>query len=252
MIEEAFGHRISQETLKEVLPDYQSLNQQLLDFNGTNIRNANFILNIILNDQEKLCLEKAFFGDTGWYHKINYNGMLDLKLAAMSLGITNEVFTFDKDKENRILNFVEKKSIDDQLLMIQCYIKQKVVTYKTLRNYLQNVQKTDKMAITLYRGINIPYENQKYLFTGLESWTTDINIAYKFARNEGFVLQRDYPISQIFAGKRSTFKNLPNRSCQYSGFYVRREKEMIVENFENEWDLNIEKDIKLAIEKEIC
>lgn len=121
-----------------------------------------------------------------------------------------------------------------------------------MRNYLQNVQKTDKMAITLYRGINIPYENQKYLFAGLESWTTDIEIAYKFARNEGFVLQRDYPINQIFAGKRSTFKNLLNRSCQYSGFYVRREKEMIVENFENEWDLNIEKDIKLAIEKEIC
>lgn len=73
MIEEAFGHRISQETLKEVLPDYQSLNQQLLNFGGTNIRNANFILNRILNDQE-----------------------------------------------TRILNFVEKKSRDDQLLMIRC------------------------------------------------------------------------------------------------------------------------------------
>jgi hypothetical protein len=250
MIEEAFGYRLSQDILREVLPNYQDLNQKLISFAGTNCKRSNHFLNQIMNEKEKICLEKAFFGNNGWYKRINGNGMISLKLAAMSLGVTNNIFTFNKETETRILDYISAKNIDDQLLMMRCYIKQKAVTYAAMRNYLQK-QESTKMTVTLYRGINVPYKNQKYLFTGLESWTTDIAIAYKFARNEGFVLKKEYPIDQILAGRRSTFKNQSNHLYLHNGFFVRREKEMIVENFEKEWDCSSETDVRLAIEKEV-
>lgn len=69
--------------------------------------------------------------------------------------------------------------------------------------------------------------------------------------NEGYVIGREYPISQIFAGMRSTFKNSPGRLCRYNGFYVRREREMIVENFDNVLDCIDGKGILLAVDKNI-
>jgi len=251
MIEEAFGYRISQETLEEVLGDYYKINKRLADYKGTNIRLANAILNDIMNEEEKLGLEQAFFGNNGWYRVINGIGMIKIKLAAISLEATNNVFTFNKEAEEKILNVIKSESIAEQMLMMRCYIKQKAVTYATLRNYLLNIRKTDKMAITLYRGINVPYKNQKYMFSGMESWTTNIDVAYRFARNGGFVLEREYPINQIFAGKRSTFKSQENHSYRHRGFYIRRESEMIVENFETILDCSGGKGVRLAVDKEI-
>lgn len=251
MIEEAFGYKIPREALGEILPDYHKIDEKLIDYRGTNIRSANLLLADIMSEREKECLEKAFFGDNGWYHTINGDGMIKIKLAAMSLGITNTVFTFNKDAERKILDQISQESIEEQILMMRCYIKQKAVTYVTMCNYLRNIKKKNQMSIMLYRGINIPYQHQKYLFSGMESWTTDINTAFRFARNEGYVIEREYPISQIFAGMRSTFKNSPGRLCRYNGFYVRREREMIVENFDNVLDCIDGKGILLAVDKNI-
>lgn len=252
MIEEAFDYRISQETLREILPDYLKIDEKLVGYIGTNNRLANVLLADIMDEREKICLEKAFFGDNGWYQRINGAGMIKIKLAAMSLGITNNVFSFNKDTERKILDQIKQESIDDQILMMRCYIKQKAVTYVTMHNYLKNVKKKNQMTITLYRGINIPYQNQQYLFSGMESWTTNINIAFRFARDGGYVLEREYPISQIFAGKRSTFKNSSNSLYRHNGFYVRRECEMIVENYDNVLDCSDGKGIRLAVNKDIC
>lgn len=251
MIEEAFGHRVSRETFEEILPDYNDIDNQLTKYKGTNNRLANILLNSIMNNEEKRRLEKAFFGDNGWYRKINGAGMIDLKLAAMSLEATNNIFTFDKDLEERILDTINLKSKEEQLLMMSCYIKQKAVTYATLYNYLHNVRKTDKMSITLYRGINTPFKKEKYMFSGMESWTTNLNIAYRFARSGGFVLEKEYPIDQIFAGKRSTFKNQANCGYEHRGLYIRRESEMIVENYETIFDCSEGKGVRFAVDKEI-
>lgn len=89
------------------------------------------------------------------------------------------------------------------------------------------------------------------MFSGLESWTTNINIAYRFARNDGFILEREYPIDQIFAGKRSTFKSQSNHIYRHRGFYIRRESEMIVENFETIFECSEGNGIRLVINKEI-
>lgn len=251
MIEEAFGQRVSRETFEEVLPDYCKIDKHLANYKGTNNKSANDFLNSIMNEEEKCGLEKAFFGDNGWYKMINGTGMIKLKLAAMSLGVTNNIFTFKKDLEEDILDLIQSESKDEQILMLRCYIKQKTVSYATMYNYLHNVRKTDKMAIKLYRGINVPYKNEKYMFSGLESWTTNINIAYRFARNDGFILEREYPIDQIFAGKRSTFKSQSNHIYRHRGFYIRRESEMIVENFETIFECSEGNGIRLVINKEI-
>ena len=253
MIDEAFGNRVSQETLEELLPDYREIDKKLIAYKGTNNRTANAILTEIMSIEERQCLEEAFFGNTGWYRTINGDGMIKLKLAAMSLEITNNIFTFKKEVEDKILDWIDKGCMckEEQLLMMRCYVKQKIITYMTLLNYLKNIRQTDKMTIKLYRGINTPYQNQNYKFSGMESWSTNINIAYRFARDEGFVVEKEYPINQTFTFKRSTFKNLTNRLYKHSGFYVRRESEMIVENFEKELDCRNGKGIRLAISKEI-
>ncbi len=251
MIEEAFGYRIPKGTFEEVLPDYHILDEKLASYKGTNNRLANSLLNDIMDGEEKWRLEEAFFGNNGWYQSINGIGMIKLKLADMSLEATNNIFTFNKELEEKILGLIKKESKTEQILMIRCYIKQKVVTYATMYNYLKYVKKTDKMAITLYRGINTPYENGKYMFSGMESWTTNINIAYRFARDDGFVLEKEYPIDQIFAGKRSTFKNQSSNIYRHRGFYIRRESEMIVENFKTVLDCSGGKGIKLAINNQL-
>lgn len=251
MIEEAFGYRISRGTFEEILPDYDKLDKQLASYNGTNNKAANNLLNDIMDKEEKWRLEEAFFGNNGWYQSINGIGMIKLKLAAMSLEATNNIFTFNKDLEEKILVLIKQESKEEQILMMRCYIKQKVVTYATMYNYLKNVKKTDKMVITLYRGINTPYKNGKYMFSGMESWTTNINIAYRFARDDGFVLEKEYPIDQIFAGKRSTFKNQSDNIYRHRGFYIRRESEMIVENFKTILDCSEGKGVKLAINNQI-
>lgn len=51
----------------------------------------------------------------------------------------------------------------------------------------------------------------------------------------GYVISKTYPISSIFAGFSSTFKNKPNNIYRHNGFYVRREHEMIVENIEQKY-----------------
>lgn len=251
MIEEAFGCRVSQETFEEILPDYCMLDDQLSNYKGTNNKAANKLLNDIMDEEEKHRLEEALFGNNGWYRMRTGIGMIKLKLAAMSLQTTNKVFTFDKDLEEKILNVIQSESKEEQIFMMRCYIKQKSVTYATMHNYLKNIRKTDKMAIRLYRGINLPYKNGKYMFSGMESWTTNIKIAYRFAGNEGFVLEKEYPIDQIFTCQRSTFKNQASNLYRHRGFYIRREREMIVENFETIFDCSEGKGIRLAINEGI-
>lgn len=202
-----------------------------------------------MKEDEKFCLEKLFFGNDGWYRKINSDGMLRLKLAAMSLGKTNTTFTFDAEKEKQIISEIGKYSKEEQLLVMQCYMKQKAVTYVTMLNYLKDIRKTDKMCIELYRGINTKYEGDKYLFSGLESWSTNIDSAMKFTAGNGYVIKREYPISKLFTGVRSTYKNKSNNIYKNNGFYVRREHEIIVENDEIEYDCNGH--IILSVDSEI-
>lgn len=248
MIEELFVN-IEKEELRDLWPSYKIDEQKIDKFVNTNIRHANIALNSILDVEEKECLERLFFDDTGWYKRIDGDGMTRLKLAAMSLGLTNNIFTFDQAKEREMLKLVGSYSKDEQLLVMRCYMKQKAVTYLTLKKYLKNIKKTDSMSIELYRGIRGVYDGQKYSHSGLECWTTNIDIAARFTSGGGFVIKKSYPITQIFTGNRSTFKNKQHNIYRNNGFYVRREHEMIVENIVEEYDCV--SNVYVCIDKEI-
>ena len=235
MIEQLFPN-IDKIQLLEIWPNYIEDENKIYKLTKTNIRHANIALNSILTTEEKGYLEKAFFDRTGWYKKINGDGMARLKLAAMSLGLTNTVFAYDKMKEKEILALIAQYTINDQLMAMRCYAKQKAVTYVTLKNYLKDIKMADSMFIELYRGIKGEYKGEKYLHNGLECWTTSLDIAERFTGGDGYVIKKRYSIEQIFAGNRSTFKNRPYNMYRHNGYYVRREHEMIVENISIQYE----------------
>lgn len=218
--------------LYKLWPSYDEDIAIIKEKTKTNIKNANLVLDTVLNISEKNQLEKLFFDKRGWYKEINNEGMIKLKLAAMSLQLTSNVFTFDSLSEKDFLSYVKSISYEEQVLNMQCYLKQKAVTYYTLQKYLTQEGKKDDNKILLYRGIRYSGELKEYYFTGLESWTTNPDIAERFAKNGGYVIFKEYPINRIFSGNRSTFKNKQNNLYMHNGFFVRREHEMIVENSE--------------------
>lgn len=251
MIEEAFEGTIDTGFVNEIWPEYKSKKDILMRNIGTNIKQANRTLNLIMTQEEKECLEGMLFGPEGWYRRINGEGMIRLKLASMSLGLTNNIFTFDPIVEEAIKNKILQYSEEEQILAIKCYMKQKLVSYLTLKNYLKKVRNTESQEITLFRGINTEYHGDKYLFSGMESWTTNLNIAYRFARDGGYVIEKKYRISQIFAGRKSTFKNEPYNLYRHNGFYIRREHEMLVENHDTVYDCSGGKHIRLSMNHDI-
>lgn len=249
MIKQLFPN-LDQDALLDIWPSYVADEAKILHFCSTNISGANIALNSILTNDEKKCLEKLFFDEkSGWYRQIDEEGMIKLKLAGMGLNLTNSVFTFDQMKNKKVLHYVGTLPESEQLLVAACYAKQKAVTYVTMLNYLKKVKKTDKMSILLYRGLRGKYNGEKYLFAGMECWTTSIDIAIRFTRGNGYVLQKEYPINQLFAGNRSTFKNKPNGIYRHNGFYVRREHEIIVENIEAEYETS--GNVRLIMDGEI-
>jgi hypothetical protein len=237
MIEEVFPGLDANELL-ELWPTFADDERKIDKYTTTNIIHANIALNSILNDSEKIQLEQLFFSEDGWYKKINKSGMVQLKFAAMSLGLTNNVLTYNSEEEQYMLELASLLTEEQQLLNMKCYLKQKAVTYFTLKKYIEKVMKKDELAITLYRGVRHSGKLQEYLFSGLECWSTSVDIAERFAKNDGYVISKEYPINNIFAGFRSTFKNKPNNIYRNNGFYVRREHEMIVENIEYKYLLD--------------
>lgn len=103
MIKELFPD-LDENELLELWSTYESDEKKVEKLTTTNISHANIALNSILDDSEKVQLEKMFFADDGWYKIINQDGMVQLKLAAMSLGLSNNVFTFDSAEEQHMLD----------------------------------------------------------------------------------------------------------------------------------------------------
>lgn len=156
---------LDENELLELWPTYKVDEKKVEKLTTTNISHANIALNSILDDLEKAQLEKLFFADNGWYKIINQDGMVQLKLAAMSLGLSNNVFTFDSTEEQHMLEVVGALSREQQVLNMRCYMKQKVVTYSTLKKYLTKIRKQEDMSITLYRGVRHDGEVKKYVFS---------------------------------------------------------------------------------------
>lgn len=227
---------IDKNEMEIICPGYEEWINILERYEGTNIKTANKLLDELLGKQEKQYLVQLLFAKDGWYRRINGRGMYLLKLAAINLGFTNNVFSYDANVEKQILDQLKTISKDEQILLMGCYLKQKLVSYITLKNYLNHKSQT---TITLYRGIKSSWTGKDYMSVGLESWTTDLNVAYKFATESGYVIEKNFPIEQIFISQCSCFKNR-GETKNKNGFFVRIEKEYIVENIENRYEIKQE------------
>ena len=104
----AFEEKIKMNEIMPLWETYKFDLGKVLKYTNSNINKANLILDEILEDEEKICLEQAFFGDDGWYKRINGKGMNELKLAAMSLGLTNDIFTFHLLFSSHIKTIISK------------------------------------------------------------------------------------------------------------------------------------------------
>lgn len=173
-----------------------------------------------------------------------------IRIIASMLGVAHDTYSWDKSNIEIINGFKDMFSYEEQIILMNCYIKQKIVTYYTLKNYLKHMN-IKKQSITLYRGINVPFDHKTYASCNVESWTASMNSAFIFARESGYVISQEIPINRIFAGKRSTFKNKQHNMYRNNGFYVNREHEYIVEHLEELILLKADQNVHLVMDKEI-
>lgn len=239
------GHTLSE--FKNNIRNYDYFIKEFSNYNGTNLRKANIILNKVLDEEEKDTLFELLLGDLGWYRKINKAPSIKLKVVANALGFAHDNFQRERLSENEIMNVLSKITENELNLIVSIYLKQKIITKKTLMNYQDSVKNKNRILIkdnklTLYRGIkgNID-DSLLYRTNTLESWTTNFNLASRFTGLDGYILKMDIDIDDIFCCKKSTFKH-PNKKSVNQTKYIRKEHEYVVEHLEEDKKLYIDKD----------
>ena len=128
----------------------------------------------------------------------------------------------------------------EQAILRSLYLKQKMITYKTLKNSGIN-------EINLLRGIKVLNNSTSYLLNNLESWTDSVVVARRFATDEGYILYTQYRVEDIFVYNRSVFKtpDIPSPSFRKM---ISRESEYIVENQASMLSLSIGQNIDKCVD----
>ncbi|UZW12583.1 hypothetical protein OSC52_12025 [Clostridium pasteurianum] len=214
--------KLTQEELKYIIRNSELFFSALNAYNGINNEEANNFLHLNLDVDEKKCLYKALLSGTGWYYGSNNEDALKLKLIAYALGITHNVFSYKSKVQQRILK-LKGLSKQEQLLLMSAFLKQKLITAKTFLNT------NHSNKITLYRGLKSIESKQYYYTSNLESWTSNDEVAKKFAGSNGFILINTFSTNQIFAYKNSVYRDKYNMKFKVKNF-IEDEFEYIVEN----------------------
>lgn len=193
-------------------------------YKGTNDKHANNFLNMVLDKEEQNSLHSLLHSKNGWYNNKDGMNSNKLKLTAYAVGFTHDRFSYNKENYECIKQLGSSIKEDEQEVLISAYLKQKLVTNQTFLN--NNISR-----ITLYRGIKDLNNFEKYYSNSLESWTLDESVAKKFSGGKGYILIKEFQIDDIFAYKKSVFKNTENNRLT-SNYNINRENECIVENRE--------------------
>lgn len=98
------------------------------------------------------------------------------------------------------------------------YVKQKLVTHKTLENNLFS-------ELEVFRGIKT--FAPQYKSCNLESWSSSEEKARKFAYN-GYVLKITVPIEEVFVYTESIYRSTSKRNYK-ANKYISIEEEYILE-----------------------
>lgn len=198
------------------------------NYKGTNNKSSRLFLDKVLNDDEKAYLINCLHSKYGWYRSIYGEFTNKLKLTAELLGFTNSIFHYDKDMSKQIVGLGKTIYDPEQKLLTSIYLKQKLVTYKTLIQW-KNDASID--SLKLYRGMKHINLQEPYPFTNLEAWTISPRIAKRFATQDGYILFKEVPIVDVFVFCRSVFKSVsePNKKARMD---INIENEYIIEHGE--------------------
>jgi hypothetical protein len=221
--------RLPKNEIERFIIDAKVSIEAIDSYNGVGLGQANQLLDIVLREDEKNLLFELLLGKEGWFCKIISDNKHKLRLIAYALGLTHNFFYYDFAVDSDIRELVKRISREEQLLLASCYLKQKLITYKSLIN---NTIK----EVELYRGIRGNRDLEYYDTLNLESWTSDIDRARMFAgskEGKGIVLYQKYKPEDIFVYKKSVYKgnSLPSHNPLASR-NINRENEYIVENRE--------------------
>ena len=215
--------------LEENILDPKGFLESYENYNGTNNKHAIQFLDKVLDSDEKAYLINCLHSKYGWYRSIFGVYTNKLKLTADLLGLTNSSFNYDPIK-SRIIAELGKTIYDpEQKLLTSIYLKQKLVTYKTL---IQWKNDSSINSLNLYRGLKkVDFKEDYYPCCNLEAWTLSPSIARRFATQDGYILFRDIPIKDIFVCSRSVFTStlVPTHKAKMD---ISIEDEYIIENRE--------------------
>lgn len=233
----------------ENILDFNNFKSNLLSYKGTNLKQANIFLNKNLNNEEKEILFNLLFSQQGWYRKINGDSSIQLKFSSYSLGFTHNQFNAINPLP-QFQHVMQNISNDTFFKINNCYLKQKILSKKTLINYIEFVNTNNMLKfydnkIWLYRGVKTN-NCAGYITNSLESWTSQLNIAQQFAGKSGIILKTQIDIDDIFCCRKTAFKhdNLPSLNLQEKinqGQLIRREHEFIVEFMKKSFTLKYDK-----------
>lgn len=190
---------LTEEDLRSDVINWDVFSEHYLTYTGTNEKRANIFLSEVLNNEERDYLLKLLHDNRGWYRARLGEYTDRCRIVANHLGFCNDFFHYDRNKEYEIADLAERIGDNELALLKSSYIKQKLVTYKTLLN-----MECDK--IELYRGIKTLDSSDRYKHYGLESWTRNILTAKSFAGRTGFILAKSYHPIDIFVCRRTVFK----------------------------------------------
>jgi len=219
------------EELRRIIINYNEILENIQQYSGKHLEDANNFLDKHLTSSEKSLLYNSYYSDKGWFRSSSHSeGAIKLKIAALSLALTNNIFSFT-EAQNTLVQEVYKSLSDEEFALLQsCYLKQKIITNKTLMNRLGDPGFRTSQ-IKLYRGVkSIESINHK---VSLESWTSDREVAIRFS-DDGYVFCRKVSFSNIYLFYQSAFQWNENPLQLNQEQFVYRETEYIVENIDDE------------------
>lgn len=218
--------------LKTVIINYDEIYKDVQNYSGKFSKEANIFLNNHLSDIEKNILYDSYYSaDDGWFTNSSHGiGASRLKITALSLGLTHNLLSFNQEQKNTI-RIVNEKLTDDDLRYLQsAYLKQKIITYKTLMNK-SDEPGFNNSVVKLYRGVKT-IDNIEYSIS-LESWTADREIAIKFS-DGGYVFRRKVSFEKIYLFYQSTFQWDENPLKLKEKSIIDSETEYILENMSSD------------------
>jgi len=149
------------------------------------------------------------YGTYGWSTDPKGNNALLLRMAA-DKGVLNRDYNF------AVLHKLRIKEIEKTIRELKEKYKEvgSVIEKAARRMYSETQRVLKGKRLTLYRGTKV----KNHIVDSISSWTSDINIAKKFAGKRGYIIKIEIDPKHIF----TSYKTHPDF------FYYRDEKEYIV------------------------